>query len=102
MQKPKPRGPIKRATARRATRKELSREEEARLNNEVCQRIRREAERLPSKWPPGQYVALLQGKIVARSIDPEEVFHALDQLAPDDRRGMVFQIGADYDHIQEL
>jgi hypothetical protein len=73
-----------------------------RLNNEVCQRIRREAARLPSKWLPGQFVALLQGKIVARSVDPEEVFRALDQLEPDDRRGMVFQIGADYDHIQEL
>jgi hypothetical protein len=102
MRKLKLRAPINKATARQSPRREMSPEEETRLNGEVCQRIRHEAERFPNKWPPGQYVALLRGKIVAQAVEPEAVFRALDELEPDDRRGMVFQVGVDYDHIQEL
>jgi len=102
MLKTKPNRPRQKTSAQRATSNESSLEEEARLNNEVCRRIRREAERFPTQWSPGQYIALLEGQVVAHSFDADEVFSALDQLEPDHRRGLVFQIGVDYDHIQEL
>lgn len=94
--------PAQRSITRRTIPNALSLPEEAQLNSEAYRRIRREAEQLPTKWLPGQYVALLQGEVVAQSFDADEVFSALDQLEPDHRRGMIFQVGVDYDHIQEL
>lgn len=70
--------------------------QEQKLNLKTYEKIRQQAQRDASAWPPGQYVGVFQGKVLAISPTFEIVEGELSRAATDRLHGMIFRIGDDY------
>jgi hypothetical protein len=65
------------------------REINQRVVDQICN-----ADRVNGKqYPPGEYLALLDGRVVAEARDLEGALRALRALDADPTRGMVFEVG---------
>jgi Family of unknown function (DUF5678) len=66
---------------------------EAEINQRVADQIRSAGRSNGKQYHPGEYLALLDGKVVAVAKDVGSVLRALRALDPDPSRGMVVEAG---------
>jgi hypothetical protein len=71
----------------------MNAEQEYEFNERAYRRLKDHIDRT---YPPGHYVALLAGNVVADGSTFEELQAKLDPLQPDPQRGFVIQAGVDY------
>jgi hypothetical protein len=71
----------------------MNAEQEYDLNEPAYRRLKDHIDRT---YPPGRYVALLAGNVVADAPTFEEMQAKLDSIQPDPLRGFVIQAGVDY------
>jgi hypothetical protein len=75
----------------------LTQTEEQKRNEALARQINQEARNNPQSPYAGKCVGLLDGKVVAVMDTLDEVFEALAKIEPDPRRGMIVEVGANYD-----
>lgn len=61
-------------------------------NQEIADFICRDFEWQDREFRPGEWVALLDGAIVAVTVDMEQALEALRKLQPDPQRGMLVEV----------
>ena len=61
-------------------------------NQQVADAICRDFAWKGREFQPGEYVALLDGEVVAVASDLDQALEALRQLEPDPRRGMLVEV----------
>ncbi len=63
-------------------------------NQEAAQRICRELRWNGRTFKLGDYVALLEGNVIAVADDPKEALRALRSIDPNSARGMILEVAA--------
>lgn len=66
---------------------------EAQINQQVAEQICTAARWNGQEFHTGEYMALLDGKVVAVAEDLNAALHALRTLEPNPQRGMIFEVG---------
>ena len=66
---------------------------EREINQDVAEEIRRTYRLNGQELHLGDWVGLLDGKVVAVAKDIESAFQAVRKLDPDPHRGMILQVG---------
>jgi hypothetical protein len=64
------------------------------VNQQAAETICMGAPQNGKEFHPGDWVALLDGKVVAVSKDLDSALRSLRALDPNPRRGMIFEVGA--------
>ena len=75
----------------------LTQAEEQKQDEALARQINQDARTNPQSPYAGKYVGLLDGQVVAVTDTLDEVVEALVKIAPDPRRGMIVEAGAEYD-----
>jgi hypothetical protein len=63
------------------------------INQQVAEQIRNVGQWNGTEFRLGEWVALLDGKVVAVAKDLDAALQALRALDPNPRRGMIFEVG---------
>lgn len=71
----------------------MNAEQERELNDHAYRRLKAHIDRT---YPPGHFVALVVGEVVADAATFEELQAKLDRIEADRERGLVIQAGVDY------